>query len=159
MRKIALSLFFLLFFTSHLHGAEPVKRQTAAEIASILLDLPYGADINQFTERLGSPINEESSYIVYRHNRTGTLLVIFKTPFNTAQGAQILEEGTSSSDAEARRILITEQFKRRYGEPVKTDDVMKMNIWSIEGLGVLAVYIVQDNPSVIIYKFEPFPGK
>lgn len=156
MKKL-IPLIVLLFFAFSAHGAEPVKRQTAQEIYTTLLQFPYGVDINQITSRMGTPTTQGDDFVGYRHSRTGTYLVLWKTPFNTVQATAIVEECASAEDAEARRVLITEQFKRRFGKPLGEEK--SVAVWSITGVGTLAVHIHTQHDYIVVYRVDSSPGK
>lgn len=156
MRRLSLAAIISVLFVTVAFGAEPIKRQTAMEIYQILFSIPYGADIGQLYEMIGPPIYTESDFLVYQHQRTGCKLFVLKTPFNTVQNAHFFEECASLGDAQARCMLIIEQFKRRFGEPAVVKNGVTM--WNIKDLAALSVFPSSDGKGVI-YKLDPFPGR
>lgn len=119
-KKLFCILPFLIFFiciTSISTAYEPVKRLTAIEIYHAMLYFPIGGNIAEVYQRLGRPIFDNERLTVYEHNRTKDPLLLGKTPFNTIETAMIIEKCKSIEDMNARHMLITEQFKRRFGPP------------------------------------------
>lgn len=156
LKYLVFSMAIIIICTLPGFGAEPIKRQTAIEIYTVLFNVPYGADIRQVYKVYGTPMHQEADFIVYQHQRTGCNLFICKTPFNTVQYAFLFEECDSETDASTRAMLITEQFKRRFGDPVTVENGIAM--WNLKDIAALSVYLSADKQSVV-YRLDPFPGR
>lgn len=113
---------------------EPAKRLTAMEIYHALLFFPVGGNISEVYKNAGNPVFEDKNIAVYEHNRTRDPLFLKKTPFDMIEAVIIVEKCRSIDDLEARNMLITEQFKRRFGYPFKQDNSGIW--WNIQNLVV-----------------------
>lgn len=152
MKKILLAFIIFCASASSVYGAEPVKRQTAGEIYSILFEVPYKASTEEVYKLFGRPETEKDDYMMYQYQRTQNVLIIYKTPFNTVQSALYYEPCESPLDATARLVLLSGQFQRRFGNPVESGE--DFYIWNIDDVALLSLAIGEDDS--IVCRLEPF---
>lgn len=156
---IYLILFFFASPAFSFNSLEPIKRLTATEIYHVLLFFPVGGNISEVYKNAGKPDFEDASYAVYHHNRTKDVLLLKKTSFDMIEVAFIIEESKSLDDMEARKMLITEQFLRRFGYPFRQDETG--SYWNIENLVVsitTSPHGEQFSPAVIYQSWPKTPG-